>query len=228
MDGTSLDDLDYSNAGTGDRDLVKDILNIVNTNNMNGGVGVPSGAPGGRPPLPVLSSRGPGGVGNLPPPSGNIMDMGSAPNSHTQYTMDSAPPQAHMIGGSQPTPADFANLMQSASYGGGGSPIGMSVGAPYMQQQHPQQQAYYQPQQFGGSSWTNTIIKEAKIPIFVAILVFLVNLPVFNILISHSLPSLISPAGGLTNGGMLVKALVAGFLFWVVQRVLAPLVATSD
>lgn len=227
MDGTSLDDLDYSNAGTGDRDLVKDILNIVNTNtNMNGGSG---GAPGGRPPLPILSSRGPGGVGNLPPPSGNVMDMGPSPNTHTQYTMDSAPPQAHMIGGSQPTPADFANLMQS-SYGG----AGMAAGAPYMPasmqavQQQQQQQMYYQPQQFGGSSWTTTVIKEAKIPIFVAILVFLVNLPVFNILISHSLPSLISSAGGLTNGGMLVKALIAGFLFWVVQRVLAPLVVDSQ
>jgi hypothetical protein len=216
MDGTSLDDLSYS-AGTNDGDIVRDILNITGGRNdqMNG--------PGGRPPLPVLSTRNPGGIQNLPPPSGNNMD---AP---IQHTMDPGPHQAHIIGNSQPTPADFANLMQGSHYippsnGGFG-------GAPMMQpayaQAAPSQNAYYGSSQFmgGGSSWMNTLIKESKIPLFVAILVFIVNLPIFNILISHSFPSLISAVGGLTNGGMVVKALIAGFLFWVVQRILAPLVA---
>ena len=63
MDGTSLDDLDYSSAGTADRDIVKDILHIVN----NGG----EGGPGGRPSPPQLSSRNPQPMQNLPPPTGN-------------------------------------------------------------------------------------------------------------------------------------------------------------
>ena len=207
MDGTSLDDLNYDSAGVSDRDIVKDILNIVNT----GG----PGGPGGRPPMPQMSTRNPNQMQNLPPPSGNT-DMN--PNSYVQHTMDPSAPQAHMIGNSQPTPADFANLMQMNGRMG------------------PSQQVYQQPPQapmmptqyYGlsaSSSWTNSLMKEAKIPIFVAILVFIVNLPVFSLIISHSMPSLISVAGGLTNAGMAVKALVAGFLFWIVQRVLAPLVS---
>jgi hypothetical protein len=222
MDGTSLDDLDYSSAGTSDRDLVRDILHIANNANTGGG-------PGGRPPLPVLSTRNPGGMQNLPPPSGNVMDMPN-PNSFQQHSMDPGPYQAHVIGNSQPTPADFANLMQGSHYSGGaGGNLPPPIDTRYMQQpqQYMQQPSYNPPtypQQFGGTSWMNTITKEAKIPLFVAILVFIVNLPIFNILINHSLPSLISISGGLTNGGMIVKALIAGFLFWIVQRVLAPLV----
>jgi hypothetical protein len=228
MDGTSLDDLDYSSAGTNDRDLVRDILHIAN-NTSGGGGSIPG--PGGRPPLPVLSTRNPSGMQNLPPPSGNVMDMPN-PNSFQQHSMDPGPYQAHVIGNSQPTPADFANLMQGSHYPGNGGMANLPppIDSRYVQpsQQYIQQQPSYNapnyPQQFGGSSWMSTIIKEAKIPLFVAILVFIVNLPIFNILISHSLPSLISVAGGLTSGGMVVKALMAGFLFWIVQRVLAPLV----
>ena len=214
MDGTSLDDLNYS-AGSSDGDMVRDILNIAGgRNDMMGG-------PGGRPPLPVLSTRNPGGIQNLPPPAGNTMD------SPIQHTMDPGPHQAHIIGNSQPTPADFANLMQGSHYNPPtpAMPAAMMPQSSYMQQPQPTQ--FYGGSQWngGGSSWMSSIIKESKIPLFVAILVFIVNLPIFNILISHSFPSLISAVGGLTTGGMLVKALIAGFLFWVVQRILAPLVA---
>jgi hypothetical protein len=213
MDGTSLDDLNYSSAGTSDADIVKEILHI-----NNGGEG-----PGGRPPLPVLSSRNPGGMQNLPPPSGNNMDT---PNSFQQHVMDSGPHQAHVIGNSRPTPADFANLMQGSQY----IAPAPQMQQPFMQQpmQGPSMQqipGYSQYYDGGGSGWMTKIMKEAKIPLFVAILVFIVNLPLFNIIISHSFPALIAATGGLTNGGMLVKALIAGFLFWVVQRILAPLVA---
>ena len=206
MDGTSLDDLNYDSAGTSDRDIVKDILHIVNNGGANG-----------RPPLPQMTTRNPQPMQNLPPPSGNT-EM-----NQQNYTMDpSVGPQAHMIGNAQPTPADFANLMQM-------NPRSMQT-QPMMQHQ-PQQQHQMQPpmypMQFAGSNntWSSALLKESKIPIFVAILVFIVNLPVFNLIISHSLPSLISVTGGLTTGGMVVKALVAGFLFWIVQRVLAPLVS---
>jgi hypothetical protein len=217
MDGTSLDELNYSSAGTNDNDMVRDILNIAN----GGGDG-----PGGRPPLPVLTSRNPGGMQNLPPPSGNTMD---SPNSFQQHTMDTGPHQAHIIGNSRPTPADFANLMQGSQYAApapqmqvGGSPYMPTHQQPIMQGPSQQYSQYYGG---GGSGWMSTIIKESKIPLFVAILVFIVNLPLFNIIISHSFPALIAITGGLTNGGMLVKALIAGLLFWVIQRILAPLVA---
>jgi hypothetical protein len=214
MDGTSLDELNYSSAGTNDDDIVRNILHMT-----GGGGGEQSSGPGGRPPLPILSSRNPGGMQNLPPPSGNTMD------ARAQHVMDSGPHQAHIIGNSQPTPADFANLMQGSHYA---PPPQQPIMQQYQQAPALQNQMQYNTSQFmggGGSSWSNTLLKEAKIPLFVAILVFIVNLPIFNILISHSFPSLISAMGGLTTGGMAVKALMAGFMFWVVQRILAPLVA---
>jgi hypothetical protein len=218
MDGTSLDELNYSSAGTSDNDIVREILNIADGR---------GDGPGGRPPLPILSSRNPGGMQNLPPPSGNTMDSN---NTFQQHTMDVGPHQAHVIGNSRPTPADFANLMQGSQYTAPAPQ--MQVGAtsymPTSLQHSGMQNSVQQYSQYyggGGSGWMNAIMKESKIPLFVAILVFVVNLPLFNIIISHSFPSLIAITGGLTNGGMLVKALIAGFLFWVIQRILAPLVA---
>jgi hypothetical protein len=50
-------------------------------------------------------------------------------------------------------------------------------------------------------------------------------MPFINILFSHYIPSLIKPTGDLTTVGVLVKAALAGATFWVLQRVVAPLLA---
>lgn len=218
MDGTSLDDLDGF-GGENDRDLVKDILKMAN-----------NAGPGGRPPLPTLSTRNPGGMQNLPPPTSGTIDMGQNPNTHQQYSMDPGPYQAHVIGNSQPTPADFANLMYQGNNSQYGSvtnmppPMDGRYAQPVSNQQYYNNGPSLQYNGGGGSSWMGSIIKESKIPLFVAILAFMIQLPIFNVLITHSIPSLIAASGGLTTGGLLVKALIAGFLFWIIQRILAPLV----
>jgi hypothetical protein len=64
---------------------------------------------------------------------------------------------------------------------------------------------------------------QIKQPLLVAIIVFIVGLPIVNVLIGHYLPSLLRIGGDLTTAGMVVKALVGGFLFWFIQKVLVPL-----
>ena len=67
------------------------------------------------------------------------------------------------------------------------------------------------------------IISQTKQPLIVAIIVFIVSLPIINVLIGHYLPSLLRIGGDLTTAGLLVKSLIGGFLFWFIQKVLVPL-----
>ncbi len=69
------------------------------------------------------------------------------------------------------------------------------------------------------------IADELKTPILVSILVFVFSLPFLNILLSHYAPMLLKPTGDLTSVGLLLKSLAAGAAFWVLQRVIAPLVS---
>jgi hypothetical protein len=69
------------------------------------------------------------------------------------------------------------------------------------------------------------IADELKTPILVAILVFVFSLPFLNILFSHYIPYLVKSTGDLTHLGLLAKAGLAGVTFWVLQRVIAPLVS---
>jgi hypothetical protein len=69
------------------------------------------------------------------------------------------------------------------------------------------------------------IISQVKQPILVAIIIFIVSLPIINILIGHYVPSLLHMGGDLTTAGMALKSLFGGFLFWFIQKVLVPLMA---
>lgn len=129
--------------------------------------------------------------------------------------MDPATATAHMIGKEYPTTADFANLMHSPSYGG--SPYAMHA---------PQQQAL--PPALVDSANGNfysDIISQLRQPLLVAIIIFLVSLPVLNVLIGHYVPSLLRMGGDLTTVGLVVKSLFGGLLFWFIQKILVPLMA---
>jgi len=69
------------------------------------------------------------------------------------------------------------------------------------------------------------VLAQVKQPLLVAIIVFLVSLPIINVLIGHYLPSLLRLGGDLTTVGLVVKSLVGGFLFWFIQKILVPLMA---
>ena len=93
---TLLSDLDSSPGSGGDGDLVDQIIK-----EMNGG---PQGAnmftPPQPPPSPAMMPSNPG-----------MMPVQMSNTALSSHHMDNGPATAHMIGGAQPTPADFAAAM---------------------------------------------------------------------------------------------------------------------
>jgi hypothetical protein len=197
MSGTSLDDLDTKSGPTiEDDDIIQKIYSEMN------------GPSGGNTMLP-------------PAPSARAMLQAPLPQvGHmSQIAMDPMPATAHMIGGQHPTPADFAHAMHGAPMMGG-----------YQQappQQHQQQQMYQAPPAPTNgllSSISGPVLREFKTPLLVALIVLVMSLPIINTMIGMYLPSLLRMGGDLTPIGTAAKALAGGALFWILQRVVAPLI----
>lgn len=148
---------------------------------------------------------------NLPPPAGNRMPMQQAPPMQQGFPQASDPavPTAHMIGRDHPTPADFNNMMMASAY----TPTDQQV-----VRQAP-------PPDPPAKNWQAAWADEFKLPILVSIVTLLVTLPAVNLLVSHYAPRLLRPGGDLNTYGLVVRSLLAGGLFWFLQRVVAPLVA---
>jgi len=94
----------------------------------------------------------------------------------------------------------------------------------------PQAQGQWQGQQVQLSEGSkrniySRVADEVKTPILVTLLVFVFSIPVVNVLFSHYIPSLVKPTGDLTTVGVLVKSVLAGATFWILQRVVAPLIS---
>lgn len=167
---------------------------------------------------------------NNPAPSfsgGNEVINAPNPNTVVPHTMDSAPATSHVIGRDHPTPADFAAAMHGVQRApvpeNGPPPSGnYNMTSPWMQGQPP---AQMMPPMPTGKNIYSRVADEIKTPILVTLLVFIFSLPFINILFSHYIPSLIKPTGDLTTIGTLVKSALAGSTFWVLQRVVAPLLA---
>lgn len=195
--GTLLSDLDGKAPvlNNNDDDIVKKILADMN---------VPSQS------NPIIM--------NSPPPSGNGRVINSPnPNSTYPVAIDPGTASAHMIGKDYPTAADFANLMHSPQFSHGGSQFATIQHQPAMQQPRLIDTAK-------GNMYSD-IITQIKQPLMVAIIVFIVSLPIINVLIGHYFPSLLRIGGDLTTAGLFLKAFIGGFLFWFIQRVLVPLMA---
>lgn len=206
--GTLLSDLDGKAPLSGDGDLVKMIYQDMNNgNDMRPGVAM-GAAPGGM--------------------SGPMMPMPPPQQSTQQYQMDSGPPTAHIIGGQHPTSADFAQMLQSSSSGfAAGGNWGSAQGSAGMGSSHSQQAqlaaqiASMQASQ--GKAWSNYLADEMKVPLLIAILVFLVNLPFLSVLVAHYSPWMLKASGDMNVYGQLAKAVLVGFLFLGANRVILPL-----
>lgn len=152
---------------------------------------------------------------NNPPNPGmeTARRMISSPNPNTvqPHAMDPATPTAHMIGRDFPTAADFATMMQQT---GGYAPFAV-------QQQQPQPQLLAAPK----TNWYGDLISQFRQPLLVAIIFFAISLPAINMLIGFYVPALLRPGGDLTTMGLLAKSLIAGMLFWFIQRIIVPLMA---
>jgi len=150
-----------------------------------------------------------------PPPSGNGNRMIQSPNPNTTYPMatDPATATAHMIGKSFPTPADFASMM-----GAQGSYQAMAPG------QQPSPPVLAQLSQ--GKGFVAETLQHVRQPLLVAIIFFIISLPVINVMIGHYLPYMLRAGGDLTTMGLLIKSLLAGALYWALVNVIVPLVSS--
>jgi len=184
-----------STSGGGDNDLVQRILSDMNAPSA------PSGSRSAPPPMPHMSSQ-------------QDQMMGSG-NSH--MTMDSTIPTSHMIGNQHPSPADFA-----AAVAGSRSPeMGYAMPIGQMPGSH-----LAAPQQQKGLSWLSSVlVDEFKIPLMASILFFLFSLPPIRIVISHYIPSIIKQTGEYSLLGLGIVSLILGACFWILQRVIAPLLS---
>jgi hypothetical protein len=213
--GTLLADLD-TQAGGGDGDLVQKILSDMNI--PTGGGGERERRAAAPPPLPAQTP---------------IYQQQMSTNSTQQLSMDSRIPQSHMIGNEHPTPADFASAigpMQSMP----GLPSMSAMGFAQQQQQHFPQNPYAQGGQHGqmaggyeapSKNLYGRILEEMKVPFVVALLFFVFSLPPIRVLIAHYLPSLIKQTGEFQTTGLVVVSLLSGVTFWLLQRVIAPLLS---
>jgi hypothetical protein len=196
---TLLSELDSAPA-QGDGDFVQNILN-----EMNGG---------GGPTNPPIQ----------PPPAAGGFNQGvmNAPNPNTiaPRQMDSGPATAHMIGNSQPTPADFSQMMNTSGGGVQAAPQGDDQwGAAAAPQRHVQAAA--PPKR----SWLARTADDLRSTISIVILVFVFSLPIVNFLFAHYLPWTVKSTGELTWIGLLVKSVLAGITFWILQRIVVPLLS---
>jgi len=201
MSGTLLSDLDSAGSVSGgsssDDNAVQRILSEMNS--------------GGAPPAPQVQSR---------QPPAQAMNAPN-PNSTIQHSMDGVPPTAHIIGMEHPTNGDFAQMMY-------GRPAGNSQ--QYMQQnpyaQPTMQAPMYMPSMYK-KNWYSDLAIEMKTPILVSLIFFVLSLPFVSVLMSHYFPSLVKGSGDLTSFGLLVKSGFAGASFWVLHRIVAPLLISS-
>ena len=203
---TLLSDLDSSPSN--DDNAVQRILNEMN------------GSPMAPPPMPQQQMQPPQVQTRQPQAPVQVINSPN-PNSVVQHSMDSMPPTAHMIGMEHPTNADFAAMMNQRP---------MQQYGPPSQQWNMYNQMTQQPMTnyYGyNKSWTTDLMKEAKIPVFVALLFFFFSLPIVNVMVSHYFPYLVKGTGELTTTGLLIKSILAGCSFWILHRVIAPLLTSS-
>ena len=198
--GTLLADLDGQSGSDGD--LVQKILSDMS--------------------IPTSSQR------SAPPPLPAQAPIYQQMGPTSQVSMDSQIPRSHMIGNEHPSPADFASAMGSshgpmggmqgmqgmqAMQGMGMQMPGMPMGLPGMGMQEPSKNLY------------GRILEELKVPLVVAILFFVFSLPPIRVLISHYIPSFIKSTGELQTTGLLAVSGVVAATFWLLQRVIAPLLS---
>jgi hypothetical protein len=159
-------------------------------------------------------------MNNDPPPaapsSGNVISSPN-PNSTLQHTMDNGPATAHVIGKSHPTQADFQAALQPQGLPSASSLGGSAAWTP----EAPKAPMRRVPKK----SWLNKIFDEMKVPILVSLIVFLFSLPIINIIIGTYIPSFVKGTGELTVLGLLLKSFTAGGTFWLLQRVVVPLLS---
>ena len=159
--------------------------------------------------------------GVLPPPAPAPSINVNSPSTF-QHTMDTVPATAHIIGKDHPSSGDFQAAIQQGYASQGPMPM---MGPPMQQAawQPPQQMPMQIPEP--PRKWSTFIFDELKMPILVSLLVFIFCLPILNVVIANYVPYLVKSTGDLTTLGLVLKSLLAGSTFWILQRIIVPLLS---
>lgn len=217
--GTLLSDLDQKATVPEDAQFVQRILADMNQPTSNSG-GNQIVYPGGQPP----------GTGFMP--GSNQVINSPNPNLVSPNAMDPSTATAHLIGKDSPTPGDFARMMYAGGNGGNeGTPVAVSMGPQYQGAPYTQPMQYASPPQLNTlpvqQSWFSGLFKDIgshfRLPLLVSIIIFVMSLPVINVLIAHYIPYLIMPSGQMSQVGLIAKSVLGGFLFWILYKVIIPL-----
>jgi hypothetical protein len=205
--GTLLSDLDGS-GGEGDGDLVQKILSDMNSPTDSGARAIP-------PAMPQMH---------------NQQEYRQMASSTQNMTMDSQIPTSHMIGTEHPTPADFRAAMvgmpsSMPNVGSMSAPVSDAMGSMGSMGSIPAMPGVSMNYEPPSKNMYGYIVKEIKTPFIVAMLFFIFSLPPIRILAAHYMPSLIKATGEFHLLGLLVISLIAGLTFWILQRVIAPLLS---
>lgn len=147
-----------------------------------------------------------------PPPPGPMQRVITEPPiaiSTGQLRMDSGTARAHVIGNSAPTMADFQSMFQQASPGMAPFHGPAVVQAPVI------------PPAPKPAGWKVALTSHLRGPVAIAIIVFLLNLPVITSILSRYASWMYLSSGEISIGGLLVKALLAAVLFAVYQGIAA-------
>ena len=124
-----------------------------------------------------------------------------------QLRMDPGTARANVIGSSTPTMADFHAMFQQA-------PPGM---APFRQQEVAPDRSPVVPKPV--PTWKDSALTALRAPIAVAIIVFLLNMPIVTAILSRYASWMYLSTGEISVGGLLVKAVLAALLFALYQIV---------
>lgn len=147
----------------------------------------------------------------MAPPAGpRVITEPPVAMSTGQLRMDVGTARANIIGSSQPTMADFQAMMAPA-------PPGM---APfYGPAVVPGPSIPAAKHNSSSSDWKATLSQQIRGPVAVAIIVFLLNMPVVTALLSRYASWMYLSSGEISVGGLLMKAALAAFLFGIYQIV---------
>jgi hypothetical protein len=119
--------------------------------------------------------------------------------------MDPGTARANVIGSSTPTMADFHAMFQQTAPGAARA-------------QAPGAEEIYVPQG-KSTSWKTSVANYMRGPVAVAIIVFLLNLPVVTAILSRYASWMYLSSGEISVGGLLVKALLAAILYAAYQGI---------
>jgi len=149
-----------------------------------------------------------------PPPAlglgaGRVITEPPVTMSTGQLRMDPGAARANVIGNSTPTMADFHAMFQQTAPGM----------APFQAHRPPGAEELYVPKGKESVSWKQMVASYMRGPIVVAIIVFLLNLPVVTSILSRYASWMYLSSGEISVGGLLVKALLAAILFATYQGV---------